>query len=69
GVPTSQDEQIVTPRVAYSYDFSDQVMAYASATRGFKSGGWNARGTSPDAFQPFGPETLWSYEAGCALIT
>ncbi|MEO0577017.1 MAG: TonB-dependent receptor, partial [Pseudomonadota bacterium] len=64
GVPTSQDEQIVTPRVAYSYDFSDQVMAYASATRGFKSGGWNARGTSPDAFQPFGPETLWSYEAG-----
>lgn len=64
GVPIKQDEQIVTPRVAYAYEFNDDVMAYLSATRGFKSGGWNARGTSPAAFQPFGPETLWSYEAG-----
>ena len=64
GVPLKQDEQIVTPRIAYSHEFSDDIMAYVSATRGFKSGGWNARGTAPVAFQPFGPETLWSYEAG-----
>ncbi|MEO0580158.1 MAG: TonB-dependent receptor, partial [Pseudomonadota bacterium] len=64
GVPTDQDEQIVTPRVAYAYNFNDDVMGYVSATRGFKSGGWNARGTGAASFQPFGPETLWSYEVG-----
>lgn len=64
GVPTKQDEQIVTPRIAFSYNFQDNVMGYVSATRGFKSGGWNARGTAAVAFQPFGPETLWSYEGG-----
>ncbi|MFK8052859.1 MAG: TonB-dependent receptor [Woeseiaceae bacterium] len=64
GVPLAQEESIVTPRIAYTYDFNDDVMAYVSATRGFKGGGWNARGTSAVSFQPFGPETLWSYEAG-----
>ena len=64
GVPLEQDEQIVTPRIAYSHEFTDDVMGYVSATRGFKSGGWNARGTAAVAFQPFGPETIWSYEAG-----
>ena len=64
GVPTDQSESIVTPRIAYSYEFSENTMGYLSATRGFKSGGWNARGSAAVAFQPFGPETLWSYEAG-----
>ena len=64
GVPTDQNESIVTPRIAYSFDFSENAMGYVSATRGFKSGGWNARGTAAVNFQPFGPETLWSYEAG-----
>ncbi len=64
GIPLKQDEQIVTPRIAYAHEFSDDVMGYVSATRGFKSGGWNARGSAPGAFLPFGPETLWSYEAG-----
>ncbi|MEL7298610.1 MAG: TonB-dependent receptor, partial [Pseudomonadota bacterium] len=64
GIPTSQDESNVTPRIAYTHDFNDDVMGYVSATRGFRSGGWNARGSSAVAFQPFGAETLWSYEAG-----
>ena len=64
GIPLSQDESVVTPRIAYRHEFSDDLTAYASATRGFKSGGWNARGDTPGAFQPFGPETIWSYEVG-----
>ena len=40
------------------------MLLFASATRGFKSGGWNARGTAPGELLPFGPETAWSYEAG-----
>ncbi|MEM9303048.1 MAG: TonB-dependent receptor [Pseudomonadota bacterium] len=64
GIPTSQDESIVTPRVAAQYNFSDDINGYVSATRGFKSGGWNARGTSAGTIQPFDPEKVWSYELG-----
>ena len=39
-------------------------MLFRSATRGFKSGGWNARGTAPVANQALDPEKVWSYEAG-----
>jgi len=48
-----------TPKFGIDYEFSDDSMIYASATRGFKSGGFQL-GDS----QPFLPEYLWSYEAG-----
>ncbi len=64
GVPLTQSESIVTPRIAFEYQFADDIMGYASATRGFKSGGWNARGTVANTLQPFGAETVWSYEGG-----
>ncbi|MFK7885437.1 MAG: TonB-dependent receptor [Gammaproteobacteria bacterium] len=64
GVPLEQSESIVTPRVALEYQFSDDIMGYASATRGFKSGGWNARGTAAINLQPFTSERVWSYEGG-----
>ncbi len=64
GVPIKQTESNVTPRIAYRHEFNDDLSAYVSATNGFKSGGWNARGTSPGAFLPFGPEEIWSYEVG-----
>lgn len=64
GTPTSQSERIWTPRVALEFQATDDVMLYASATRGFKSGGWNARGTNAEEIQPFFAEKVWSYEAG-----
>lgn len=64
GVPVEQDVQVWTPRAALKFDVNDDLMFFASATRGFKSGGWNARGTTPDQIQPFAPEYTWSYEAG-----
>lgn len=48
-----------TPKVGVQYDISDDVMVYASATRGFKSGGFQLGDG-----KPFLPEYLWSYEAG-----
>ncbi len=63
-IPQTQDTKIWTPRFAINFDVNDDVLVFASATRGFKSGGWNARGTSPSELLPFGPETAWSYEAG-----
>ena len=64
GVPLEQSESKVTPRLAYSHAINDDMMAYVSATNGFKSGGWNARATVGSEFLPFGPESIWAYEAG-----
>ena len=40
----------------------EQTLAYASATRGFKSGGFNI--SSPEPGRGYAPEWAWSYEAG-----
>ena len=64
GYPLEQNAKITTPRLALEYGVNDDLMFYASATRGFKSGGWNARGTNAAAIEVFGPEKVWSYELG-----
>ncbi len=55
----------VTPKVGLDYDFSDDVMGYISATRGFKSGGFNLIAVQA----PYDPEYLWSYEVGLKTKT
>ena len=64
GVPTTLATSAWTPRIAYKKNISDDVMIYASATKGFKSGGWNSRCTSGPGCLSFDPESLWSYEMG-----
>lgn len=54
----------VTPRLSLSYRATDDAMLYASASRGFKSGGFDGRGTTNFGFQAFDPETVWGYEVG-----
>lgn len=60
----SEDWDAITPRFSLSYDLTPDVMAFASAARGFKSGGFDGRAVSGFEFQPFDPETVWTYEAG-----
>jgi len=51
-----------TPRASVNVQAADDTFVYASAARGFKSGGFN-----PGARQPgsgFNPEFAWSYETG-----
>jgi iron complex outermembrane recepter protein len=50
----------LTPRLVINYEASDDINVYASATRGFKSGGFNLLAIQPG----FSPEKVWSYEAG-----
>jgi len=50
-----------TPRVSIDYFPSEDTMFYLSATRGFKSGGFNA---TARGLPRFNPEYVWSYEAG-----
>jgi iron complex outermembrane recepter protein len=63
-IPTRQNVRLWTPRFAVNFKPNDDVLLFASATRGFKSGGWNARATNPAQMLPFDPEKVWSYEAG-----
>jgi iron complex outermembrane receptor protein len=63
-IPLKQRAKIWTPRFALNFKANEDVLLFASATKGFKSGGWNARGTRRDTLLPFDPEIAWSYEAG-----
>lgn len=54
-----------TPKVGVDYRPNDDVMLYASWSRGYRSGGFSGRGqTLISSTTPFGPETVDSYEAG-----
>jgi iron complex outermembrane receptor protein len=58
-----QTDQL-TPRFALEYRIDPQLMTFVSATRGFQGGGWNSLSAAADTVTAFGPETLWTYEAG-----
>ncbi len=58
------DFDALTPRVSLSYSPNDDIMFYVSASRGFKSGGFDGRATTDFAFEAFRPEFVWSYEGG-----
>ena len=51
-----------TPKVGLEMKLSDGALAYVSATRGFKSGGFNISSTAPG--RGYDPEWAWSYEGG-----
>ena len=80
GVPFTdtgnQNDSPVTPKFGLDYRFSDHSSVYASASKGFRVGGSNARqlspcqaqlnslglgGTNPGAFES---DSVWSFEAG-----
>ena len=64
GIPVSRKTKLWTPHFSINYQIDTDVMLFASATKGFKSGGWNARGTNAGTIQPFDPEIVWNYETG-----
>jgi len=53
-----------TPRLGFEYQATRDVMAYVSASRGFKSGGFNGRAQSLAEIDSFDPEYMKSYEVG-----
>ncbi len=59
------DDDRVTWRGSVSYDFAPTVTGYATASTGFKSGGFTMRITEPNTTLPrFGPEFIDTYEIG-----
>ena len=54
-----------TPKVTLDWRPTDQLMLYATWSRGYRSGGFNGRGqTVFSATTPYDPETVSSYEIG-----
>lgn len=53
-----------TPKVGLDYHVNDDVLLYASFSKGFKSGGWNPRPLDPLEFKTFDQENLTAYEMG-----
>jgi iron complex outermembrane receptor protein len=51
-----------TPKLGLEWQASERTLAYVSATRGFKSGGFNL--SSREAGRGYAPEWAWSYEGG-----
>jgi iron complex outermembrane receptor protein len=53
-----------TPRFVIDYVPNDNTLLYVSASRGFKSGGFNTFGDVSLPVNLFNPEFVWNYEAG-----
>jgi iron complex outermembrane receptor protein len=53
-----------TWRAILDWKPNENLMAYASWSRGFRSGGFNGRGTTPTSLGPYDPEQVDSYEIG-----
>jgi len=55
-----------TPKFGLEFQATDSTLLYGSATRGFKSGGFNSTAIqTPQAFQP---EYVWAYETGLRSV-
>ncbi len=63
-VSCDDDWDEFSPRIGIDYDFSDDIMAYASISAGFRSGVYNGRPLATAEISVADPETLWSYEIG-----
>jgi outer membrane receptor protein involved in Fe transport len=60
----SPDDDMVGGRVVLEADVLKDALLYASASRGYKAGGFNTSGTLGPALREFAPEKLWNYELG-----
>ena len=64
-VRASESWSALTPRFALDWQATPDALVYASATRGFKSGGFQGvAGSGASQATPYDPEFAWSYEAG-----
>ncbi|TYC90480.1 TonB-dependent receptor [Novosphingobium sp. BW1] len=55
----------LTGKLAFEFTPSDDLLLYASASKGTKSGGFTTYNTGNESgIEPFAPETLYAYEVG-----
>ena len=56
-----------TPKIAMEYRFTPEIMTYVSASKGYRSGGFNHYATDPQ-YYTYDAEELWSYEVGVKSV-
>ena len=69
GPSTSPNDSFseVSPQFSVAYQLTPNQMAYVSASRGYKAGGFNPAPTgipAPAGTESYGPEHTWNYELG-----
>lgn len=60
----SQGWSEFTPRAVIEWTPTDDIMTYASASRGFRSGAYQFSGDRAQSVIPVDTESVWSYELG-----
>lgn len=60
------DFDTVNPRFYAGFDVTPEVRVYASAAKGFRSGGFNGAGLAAGQ-PPYDPDKIWSYELGTKM--
>lgn len=60
----SQSWSKFTPKFGLDYHVTEDVLLYASFSKGFKSGGWNPRPLQPAEFKRYNQENIAAYEMG-----
>jgi iron complex outermembrane receptor protein len=65
-VEASDTFDSLTPKFGLDYKFTPNIFGYLSVSKGFQAGGFNAGALASPAsvVQPYGPESVWTYEAG-----
>jgi iron complex outermembrane recepter protein len=67
----SKNFNSLAPKLGLDYQFTDDVMGYVTASRGFKSGGYNVRAQAsifPESGEPFKDEVLTVGEVGVKSV-
>ncbi len=65
GINNEFSQDNLSGKVGVNFQIADNAMLYASASKGFKSGGYKAAiAFNPDELLPFKGENLYAYEAG-----
>lgn len=67
GFTDDEDWDTFAPKVGVTWNMSDEALAYAHWSRGFRSGGYNLRNTSPNPLDvpgPFDEEQVDNFEIG-----
>jgi len=64
GVDFDPDDDLWGGRLSLEYDLTDAMMAYASAAKGYKAGGFNTLGTLDEDLREYDPEDLYNLEIG-----
>ncbi|MGD1957037.1 MAG: TonB-dependent receptor [Sphingomonadales bacterium] len=54
----------LTGRGIFQYQFTDDIMGFAGWSRGYRSGGYNGRGTTPTSLGPYDEEIVDNFEGG-----